>query len=68
MAPIQVSSVDELKQYIPQAIECRVVKDEKSGKAKIKVRTKRKLVTLVIPISEVDKVLEELNCPEVVEF
>ncbi|NPA98300.1 MAG: 5'-nucleotidase [Crenarchaeota archaeon] len=68
MAPLQVNSVEELKKYIPQAIECRVVRDEKTGKAKIKVRTKRKLLTLIVPINEVDKTLEELSCPEVIEF
>ncbi len=68
MAPIEVFDKEEFKKYVEQAIKCIVYRDEKKKIAKVKARTKRKLVTIKIPLDELDGFLSEINCPEIVEI
>ena len=68
MAPIEVFDKEEFKKYVENAIECRVYRDVKKGIAKVKARTKRKLVTIKIPLDELDSFLQEINCPSIVEI
>ncbi len=51
-----------------RAIECRVVKDEKKGIAKVKARTKRYLYTIKIPLNELNDFLKQLKCKKIVEI
>ena len=66
--PIEVFSRKEFKKYVEQAIECRVYRDLKKGIAKVKARTKSKLVTIKIPLDELDGFLQEINCSNLVEI
>lgn len=66
--PIEVKSKDELMRYVANAVECRVYRNARKGYAKIKVRTKRKLVTMKVPLDEVDPLIQELNCENLVEI
>ncbi|OYT39819.1 MAG: 5'-nucleotidase [Desulfurococcales archaeon ex4484_58] len=68
MCPIEVKDKDEFKKYVKLAIECRVYRDPKRNIAKVKARTKSKLVTIKIPLEELDSFLQEINCPEVIEI
>ena len=51
-----------------RATECRVVKDEKRGIAKVKARTKRYLYTIKIPLNELNDFLKQLKCKKIVEI
>ncbi len=66
--PMEVSDRELFKKIASNAIECRVYRDHKRGVAKVKARTKRRLVTIKIPLDEVDSFLGELGCENVVEI
>ncbi len=66
--PIEVSDREEFKKIAQEAIECRVVRDEKKGVAKVKARTKKRLVTIKVPLGELDNFLQELGCENIVEI
>ncbi|RLG81539.1 MAG: 5'-nucleotidase [Thermoprotei archaeon] len=68
MSPTEVFTKEEFKKYAEIATECRVYKDDRKGIAKIKARTKRKLVTIKVPLDELDSFLQDVNCPEVIEI
>ncbi|MET1160626.1 MAG: 5'-nucleotidase [Thermoprotei archaeon] len=65
---MEVFSKEEFKKYVEIAEECRVYRDVKRGIAKVKARTKRKLVTIKIPLDELDAFLKEINCPKIIEI
>jgi large subunit ribosomal protein L38e len=66
--PMEVTDREAFKEYASRAVECRVVRDEKRKIAKVKARTKKRLITIKIPLEEVDGFLEELGCENIVEF
>ncbi len=66
--PMEVFDKEEFNKIAAGAIECRVVRDEKNGIAKVKARTRRRLVTIKIPLDELDGFLQELNCENLVEI
>ncbi len=66
--PIEVFDKEEFKKYVEKAIECRVYRDEKKGIAKVKARTRKKLVTIKISLEELDAFLQEINCPNIIEI
>lgn len=68
MAPMEVFDKEEFKKYVEHAVKCIVYKDVKKGIAKVKARTKSKLVTIKIPLEELDAFLSEINCPEIEEI
>lgn len=68
MAPMEVFDKEEFKKYVSLAVECRVYRDEKKGIAKVKARTKSKLVTIKIPLNELEDFLKEINCENIVEI
>ncbi|MFP3080482.1 MAG: hypothetical protein RXR09_03065 [Acidilobus sp.] len=65
--PVELSSVDELVKVAQKAIECRVKRVTRDGKAKIKVRTKRYLYTYKADPASLNDVLSKLNCKKVVD-
>lgn len=67
MSPMEVFDKEEFKKYVEQAITCIVYRNEDNGIAKVKARTKRKLVTIKIPLKELDEFLNEIKCPEIIE-
>ena len=61
---------DEFKEKAKKARECRLVRKEKQGTAKIKARTKRYLYTVKVPIDKADGLVKELRdqgCENLVE-
>ncbi len=66
--PVEVSNREEFKRIAQNAIECRIVRDEKKGIAKVKARTRKRLVTIKIPLGELDAFLQELGCENIVEI
>jgi large subunit ribosomal protein L38e len=66
--PMEVFDKELFKKYASMAVECRVYRDVKRGIAKIKARTKRRLVTIKIPLDEVDSFLTELGCENIVDI
>jgi len=63
--PREVTSVEEFIKISERAIECRVVKLEREGVAKVKARTPRYLYTIKVPLSELDQFLKRLKCQNV---
>jgi large subunit ribosomal protein L38e len=63
--PKEITSREEFIRITERAVECRVVKNEKEGVAKIKARTPRYLYTIKIPISELDEFLKQLKCQNI---
>lgn len=62
---------DEFKEKAKKAIECRLVRKEKQGIAKIKARTKRYLYTVKAPLDKADDLVKELReqgCENLVEI
>jgi len=62
---------DEFKEKAKKAIECRLVRKEKQGIAKIKARTKRYLYTVKAPLDKADDLVKELKeqgCENLVEI
>ncbi|MCD6300455.1 MAG: 5'-nucleotidase [Staphylothermus sp.] len=68
MAPIEVHSKEEFKKYAENAIECRVYRDTKKSIAKIKARTKKKLVTIKVPLEQLESFLSDINCENIIEI
>ncbi len=66
--PVEVFDLEEFKKIAKDAIECRVYRDQKKGIAKLKARTKRKLVTIKVPLSELNNILSQLECKNLVEI
>lgn len=66
--PVELLSLDELVKVAQRAVECRVKRNTRDGKAKIKVRTKRYLYTYKVDPAQVDEVLSKLNCKNVVDI
>jgi len=66
--PVEVFDKEVFKKYASIAVKCIVYKDTKRGVAKVKARTKRKLVTIKVPLSELEAFLNEVKCPEVVDI
>lgn len=66
--PIEVSDREEFKKYVALAQECRVYRDVKRSIAKVKARTKGKLVTIKVKLDELDSFLNEIKCTNVVEL
>ena len=65
--PVELYSLDEALKVSPKAIECRVKRTTRDGKAKVKLRTKRYLYTLKVDPSQVDDVVSKLGCKNVVD-
>ncbi|ESQ23680.1 MAG: hypothetical protein RXO24_09785 [Acidilobus sp.] len=65
--PVELYSLDEALKVAPKAIECRVKRTTRDGKAKVKLRTKRYLYTLKVDPSQVDDVVSKLGCKNVVD-
>ncbi|MEM4869416.1 MAG: 5'-nucleotidase [Desulfurococcaceae archaeon] len=63
--PKEVTSVDEFVKISERAEECRVVKLEKEGIAKVKARTSRYLYTIKVPLSNLDEFLKKLKCQNI---
>ncbi len=68
MAPIEVFSKEEFKKYAEKAIECRIYRDHKRSIAKIKARTKKKLITIKIPLDQLESFLSDIKCENIVEI
>ncbi len=66
--PIEVTDRSKFIELSSKARECRVVRREKEGIAKVKLRTKRYLYTIKIPLNEVDEFLKQLKCEKIVEI
>lgn len=66
--PIEVFDKEEFKKYVALAVECRIYRDVKRNIAKVKARTKSKLVTIKVKLDELDNFLNEIKCVNVVEF
>ena len=67
--PIFVGDESKFLEVAKRALECRVKRVEKEGKAKIKARTKRYLYTYVVPLEKLDEVLAKVRevCKNIVE-
>ncbi|MEM4913947.1 MAG: 5'-nucleotidase [Desulfurococcaceae archaeon] len=63
--PKEISSVDEFVKISERAEECRVVKLEKEGIAKVKARTSRYLYTIKVPLNNLDEFLKKLKCQNI---
>lgn len=63
--PREVSDPEEFIRISERAVECRVVKLEKEGVAKVKARTKSYLYTIKVPLSELDAFLKKLKCQNI---
>ncbi|MEM0001934.1 MAG: 5'-nucleotidase [Desulfurococcaceae archaeon] len=63
--PKEVLNQDEFVKISENASECRVVKVEKEGVAKVKARTPRYLYTIKIPLNELDEFLKKLKCQNI---
>ncbi|HDN75504.1 MAG TPA: 5'-nucleotidase [Acidilobales archaeon] len=66
--PIEVKDKEKFIEISSRAQECRVVKDEKKGIAKVKARTKRYLYTIKIPLDELTDFLKKVKCSKIVEI
>lgn len=63
--PKEVVNPEEFIKITERAIECRVVKLEKEGVAKVKARTKRYLYTIKVPLNQLDEFLKKLKCQNI---
>ena len=66
--PVELYSLEEALKLAPKAVECRVKRTTRDGKAKVKLRTKRYLYTLKVDPSQVDEVISKLGCKNVVDI
>ena len=66
--PVEIKDKDEFIQLSERAYECRVVKNEKDGYAKVKARTRKYLYTIKIPLNELSDFLKSLKCGKIVEL
>jgi len=60
--PREVKDPEEFIRISERATECRVVKLEDEGVAKVKARTRRYLYTIKIPLNELENFLKKLKC------
>ncbi|MEM4718285.1 MAG: 5'-nucleotidase [Desulfurococcaceae archaeon] len=63
--PRETKSVEEFIKISEKAIECRVIKLEKEGVAKVKARTSSYLYTIKIPLNELEEFLKKLKCQSI---
>ncbi|MEM0001179.1 MAG: 5'-nucleotidase [Desulfurococcaceae archaeon] len=63
--PKEITNPEEFIAITERATECRVIKLEKEGVAKVKARTSRYLYTIKIPLNELDGFLKKLKCQNV---
>jgi large subunit ribosomal protein L38e len=63
--PREVKDPEEFVKISERAVECRVVKLENEGVAKVKARTRRYLYTIKIPLSNLDDFLKKLKCQNI---
>jgi large subunit ribosomal protein L38e len=63
--PKEVKDPEEFIRISERAIECRVVKLEDEGVAKVKARTKRYLYTIKIPLSQLEEFIKKLKCQNI---
>ncbi len=63
--PKEVKNPEEFIAISERAKECRVVKLEKEGIAKIKARTSKHLYTIKIPLNALEEFLKKLKCQNV---
>ncbi len=69
--PVELKYPDqwsEFKEKASKAVECRLVRREKEGIAKLKARTKRYLYTVKVPLDKVDQLVSELGCKNLKEI
>ncbi|MCD6084718.1 MAG: 5'-nucleotidase [Desulfurococcales archaeon] len=66
--PIEVKNKEKFIELSTRASEVRVVKKEKEGIAKVKLRAKRYLYTIKIPINELNDFLKQLKCDKIIEI
>ncbi len=65
--PVELYSLEDALKVAPKAVECRVKRVARDGKAKVKLRTKRYLYTLKVDPSQVDDVISKLGCKNVID-
>jgi large subunit ribosomal protein L38e len=63
--PKEVKNPEEFVRISERAVECRVVKLEDEGVAKVKARTKRYLYTIKIPLSQLEEFIKKLKCQNI---
>jgi large subunit ribosomal protein L38e len=63
--PKEVKDPEEFVRISERAVECRVVKLEDEGVAKVKARTKRYLYTIKIPLSQLEEFIKKLKCQNI---
>jgi Ribosomal L38e protein family. len=63
--PKEIMNQDEFIKISERASECRVIKLEKEGVAKVKARTSRYLYTIKIPLNELEEFLKKLKCQNI---
>lgn len=61
MVPHEVRDVEEFVRISERAVECRVKRSK--DKVKLKLRTSRRLYTLVTTEEEVGRILRRIKCP-----
>jgi len=66
--PVEVRDRERFIEISARAEECRVVRDEKKGVAKVKARTRRYLYTIKVPVNELNSFLKQLRCKKIVEI
>jgi len=66
--PVEIKDRERFIEISARASECRVVRNEKEGIAKVKARTPRYLYTIKIPINELNDFLKKLKCGKIVEI
>ncbi len=64
--PIEIQDRDKFIDISGRAIECRVVKKEKTSK--VKARTRRYLYTIKVRLDELNDFLKKLKCKKIVEI
>ncbi|MFZ8782363.1 MAG: 5'-nucleotidase [Desulfurococcaceae archaeon] len=63
--PKEVKNPEEFVRISERAVECRVVKLEDEGVAKVKARTKRYLYIIKIPLSQLEEFIKKLKCQNI---
>lgn len=63
--PKEIRDLEEFIKISEHALECRVVKLEDKGIAKVKARTRRYLYTIKIPLNNLDDFLKKLRCQNI---
>lgn len=63
--PKEITDREEFIKISEKAVECRVIKLEKEGVAKVKARTSSYLYTIKISLNELDDFLKKLKCQNI---